>query len=68
MGFISSGTIGSRSGLRKNSPSTPKKVDFLRLDEKMQPIPWTEWPTGALVGAGSLWPLFPRHLTQSQCI
>jgi hypothetical protein len=22
----------------------------------MQPIPWTEWPTSALVGAGSLWP------------
>jgi hypothetical protein len=22
----------------------------------MQPIPWTEWPTGALVGAGALWP------------
>jgi len=28
----------------------------LRLDQKMQPIPWTEWPTGALVGAGALWP------------
>jgi hypothetical protein len=28
----------------------------LRLDEKMQRIPWTEQPTGALVGAGSLWP------------
>jgi hypothetical protein len=24
------------------------------LDEKMQPIRWTEQPTGALVGAGSL--------------
>jgi len=24
-------------------------------DEEMQPIPWTERPTGALVGAGSLW-------------
>jgi len=23
----------------------------------MQPIPWTEQPTGALVDAGSLWPL-----------
>jgi hypothetical protein len=22
----------------------------------MQRIPWTEQPTGALVGAGSLWP------------
>jgi hypothetical protein len=29
----------------------------LTLDEKKQPIPWTEQPTGALVGAGSLWPL-----------
>jgi hypothetical protein len=34
----------------------PKKVDGLKLDEKMQPIPWIERPTGALVGAGSLWP------------
>jgi hypothetical protein len=25
----------------------------------MQPIPWTEWPTGALVGARSLWALSP---------
>jgi len=28
----------------------------LRLDEEMQPIPWTERPTGAPVGAGLLWP------------
>jgi hypothetical protein len=49
--------------LKKNSPKikslndqNPKKVDGLKLDEKMQPIPWIEWPTGALVGAGSLWP------------
>jgi len=26
------------------------------LNEKMQPIQWTERPTGALVAAGSLWP------------
>jgi len=26
------------------------------LDEKMQPIPWTKWPTRAFVGASSLWP------------
>jgi hypothetical protein len=32
----------------------PKKVDRLKLDEKMQLIQWTEWPTGALVGAGSV--------------
>ncbi len=25
-------------------------------NEKMQPIQWTERPTGALVGANSLWP------------
>jgi hypothetical protein len=24
--------------------------------EKTQPIQWTEWPTGALVAADSLWP------------
>ncbi len=28
----------------------------LALNEKMQPIQWTERPTGALVAAGSLWP------------
>ncbi len=27
-----------------------------RQNEKMQPIHWTERPTGALVAAGSLWP------------
>jgi len=27
----------------------------LTLNEKMQPIKWTEWPTGALVAVGSLW-------------
>jgi hypothetical protein len=26
------------------------------LNEKMQPIQWTEQPTGALVADGSLWP------------
>jgi hypothetical protein len=25
-------------------------------NEKMQPIQWTEQPTGALVATGSLWP------------
>jgi hypothetical protein len=28
----------------------------LKLDEKLKPIPWTEEPTGALVGADSRWP------------
>jgi hypothetical protein len=32
----------------------PKEVDRLKLDEKMQPIQWTEWPTGALAGGGSV--------------
>jgi hypothetical protein len=27
----------------------PKKVDGLRLNEKLKPIPWIERPTGALV-------------------
>jgi hypothetical protein len=27
-------------------------------NEKMQPIQWTEWPTGALVAAGALCPQF----------
>jgi hypothetical protein len=44
--------------VKRNDPKNkligqkPKTVDLLRLNEKMQPIPWTEWPTGALVGAG----------------
>jgi hypothetical protein len=29
----------------------------LMPNEKMQPIQWTEWPTGALMAAGSLWPM-----------
>jgi hypothetical protein len=28
-------------------------------NEKTQPIQWTQQPTGALVAAGSLWPLIP---------
>jgi hypothetical protein len=28
----------------------------LAPNEKTQPNQWTEWPTGALVAAGSLWP------------
>ncbi len=30
-------------------------------NEKMQPIQWTERPTGALVGANSLWPNVVTH-------
>jgi len=46
--------------LRKKQPQKklinqkPKKVLIEGGRKKMQPIPWTEQPTGALVGAGSL--------------
>ncbi len=37
-----------------------KEIDcdepHLALNEKTQPIQWTEWPTGALVAVNSLWP------------
>jgi len=29
----------------------------LAPNEKTQPIQWTEWPTGALMAASSLWPI-----------
>jgi len=58
-----------RSGPGKKRPKTKKKKvqwsaakkkdsDELHLapNEKMQPIQWTDRPTGALVAAGSLWP------------
>jgi len=32
----------------------------LAPNEKMEPIQWTEWPTGALVAAGSLWPIVDK--------
>jgi len=31
------------------------------LNENTQPIQWTEWPTGALVAADSLWPFKTIH-------
>jgi hypothetical protein len=34
------------------------------LDEKIQPIPWTKWPTGALVGVSSFWPI--KNMKYSQ--
>jgi len=46
--------------LRKKQPQKklidqkPKKVLIEGGRKKMQPIPWTEQPIGALVGAGSL--------------
>jgi hypothetical protein len=43
---------------KKNSP--PKRSSWSThiqpLDEKSHPIQWTEFPTGALVGACSCWP------------
>ncbi len=44
----------------KYSGQQQKEMDsdepHLQPDEKTQLILWTERPTGALVGAGSLWP------------
>jgi len=34
-------------------------------NEKMQPIQWTEWPAGALVAAGALWPSIPSMKSQN---
>jgi hypothetical protein len=39
-----------------------KKVKGNEPDEKAQPMLWTEWSTGALVGAGSLWPAIYQGL------
>jgi hypothetical protein len=36
-------------------------------DEETQPILWTERPTGALMGAGSLWPQMPTKLLALCC-
>jgi len=61
-----------RSGLGENDQE-PKKKKYngqqqkemdchephLALNEKVQGIRWTERPTGALVAAGSLWPVLP---------
>jgi len=37
----------------------------LTLNEKMQPIQWTEWPTDTLMAAGSLWPCPRAPIHQS---
>jgi hypothetical protein len=46
--------------------SSEKEMDYdephLTSNEKMQPMPWTEQPTGALVAAGSLWLAKPYSL------
>jgi hypothetical protein len=45
---------------KKYSGQQQKEIDcdepHLAPNEKTQPILWTEQPTGALVGANSLWP------------
>jgi hypothetical protein len=64
------------SGPKKKQPRTnPKKKStvvssekkwtesHLTLNEKTQPIQWTEQPTGALVTPGSLWPWPCKLLT-----
>ncbi len=48
--------VEKKTAQQKLIDQKSKNVDWLRLDKKMQPIPRTEWPTGALVGAGALWP------------
>jgi len=50
----------TKNKIKKHSPQQQKEMDcnepHLALNEKTQPIQWTERPTGALVAAGSLWP------------
>jgi hypothetical protein len=45
---------------KKYNGQQQKEMDCNELhlapNKKMQPIQWTERPTGALVAAGSLWP------------
>jgi hypothetical protein len=40
----------------------------MTLNEKAQPIQWTERRTGALVAAGSLWPQFQTLLLELSSI
>jgi len=57
--------VEKRTRPRKNLiRQKPIKVHWLRLDEKMQPIPWTGRPTGTFVGAG--WPATPSPKTELQ--
>jgi len=74
-----------RSGPGKNEQEPKKKkyngqqqkeMDCLEPhpapNEKMQPIQWTERPTGALVAVNSLWPFHPTLVShffqQRQCL
>jgi hypothetical protein len=51
---------GQEPKKKKYSGQQQKEMDWYEPhpvpNEKMQPIQWTERPTGALVAAGSLWP------------
>jgi hypothetical protein len=65
-----------RSGLRKTAKNQKKRKKYTgqqqkeidcdephpASNEKMQPIQWTERPTGALVVVNSLWPNWARSL------
>ncbi len=66
-----------RSGPRKNEQEKKKKSTVVSNkkkstcdephpapNEKMQPIQWTERPTGALVAVNSLWPSNPAQSVQ----
>jgi hypothetical protein len=53
-------TIKNKQKKKKYSGQQRKEMEcdepHLVPNEKMQPIQWTERPTGALVAAGLLWP------------
>jgi hypothetical protein len=61
-------TMEVRIGKKKRA-NNPKKLTVVvcwltvgqELDEKSSPILWTERPTGAVIGAGSLWPVVRTH-------
>jgi hypothetical protein len=52
-------TTRKQKNQRKGEHKTSKHIQ--PLDEKSQPIQWTEFPTGVLVGAGSCWPYMTTH-------
>jgi hypothetical protein len=65
--------VRSKEKITKNKPQKKwyngqqqKEMDcdepHLTPNEKMQPIQWTERPTGALVATGSLWPTFFTYI------
>jgi hypothetical protein len=47
--------LGGKKTSQKKNPKE-RSTHIQALDEKSHPIQWTEFPTGALVGAGSCWP------------